>query len=1137
MNRLFRINQLQSSASVALLGIGFGLCSIPLGNAAEVATAVIPEQSSPLKPDVKDASDEADQQIGSFKKPAGIVCEVFAAEPDVANPVVLTIDNRGRVFVCESYRQNAGVTDNRKHDETWLLADLAAQTVADRIEYHRELLGDAANDYRLQDDRIKMLVDKDRDGKVDESVTFASGFNHLEEGTGAGILVRGNSAYYTNIPHLWKLDDEDGDGVADSRTSLAYGFGVRVAFRGHDMHGLIIGPDGRLYFSIGDRGYYVQTPNGLLANPESGAVFRCELDGSNLGVVATGMRNPQELAFDNYGNLFTGDNNSDSGDKARWVYVVPGGDSGWRMSYQYLPDRGPFNREKIWYPYDPSVTPAYTVPPIANISDGPSGLTFDPGTGLTDEFRNAFLLCDFRGGPSNSGIRSIRNEADGAFFKIAADAQPFWSILATDADYGPDGSLYVSDWVNGWDGLGKGRVYRFFSPESVKSEICKEVQRILASDFAEYSLTDLTDLLSHVDRRLRNEAQWELANRSATDALLTIVKNADADQMARIHATWGLGQIGRSGGFSSAAMAQLLTNVGDQDFEVAVASINVLSESHDTSIGPTVNAAIGSHNPRIAAAAAIAAGRLQLVDSLDVACLMLADNNGKDPILFHAGVMAMAGQPDMNTIIKLTKHKSVAVRTAAVVSLRKRDDARVLEFAKDDSQAVVLEVVRAVHDHLPLRSHLNALADLAIPQEANPAMARRILNANFRMGGQVAADRLATTATRVDLADEIRLEALAMLSKWGEPGPTDLVMNRYDPIPARSDEPAKQAVEQNVKTLIATAGPIADRTLAIAAQYALPSVEELFRKLVLDDAASVGSRVVALQGLARAEVSSLNEIINTALKSSQTALKVEALKQWVKLQPEKALAPIADAIDSDSIPLQQAAWDLLSKVSNDQASQIMLKGLANYKTHSLDESVRLNVYQAAEASKDERVRDEFAKLKSNRDSLQESNPMAYYLDCKLGGDSEKGYDLFFNRTSLSCVRCHKIGDKGGEVGPNLSMIGQQKPVEYLLESIVAPNAQIADKFKTIVIQTDDGKIYSGIMTEETDDTITLLNADGVSIKVDQDDIIGQKDGLSSMPVDLLKAMNDRELRDIVAFLKTLDGTVTAGNYVEGHAEE
>ncbi len=126
------------------------------------------------------------------------------------------------------------------------------------------------------------------------------------------------------------------------KEALHHGYGVRVAFRGHDMHGLVIGPDGRLYYSLGDRGYNVITKEGTrLKRPDTGAVFRCDMDGSNLEVFAFGVRNPQELVFDNDGNLFTGDNNSDSGDQARWVNVVQDGDTGWRMYFQYLDDRGP----------------------------------------------------------------------------------------------------------------------------------------------------------------------------------------------------------------------------------------------------------------------------------------------------------------------------------------------------------------------------------------------------------------------------------------------------------------------------------------------------------------------------------------------------------------------------------------------------------------------------------------------------------------------------------------------------------------------------------------------------------------------------------------------------------------------------
>ena len=204
----------------------------------------------PLVPFVAEASQEGVESMAGIRIPQGWKIDLFAAEPDVANVVAFDIDNLGRIYACETFRQNQGVTDNRAHDDEWVRADLAAQTVQDRIDYHKRLLGDAAITYSQHDDRIRRLEDSDGDGKVDRTYVFADGFNRLEEGTGAGILVRGSDAYYACIPKLWKLTDQDGNGVADDKLALSDGYGVRVAFRGHDMHGLVLGPDGRLFSAL-----------------------------------------------------------------------------------------------------------------------------------------------------------------------------------------------------------------------------------------------------------------------------------------------------------------------------------------------------------------------------------------------------------------------------------------------------------------------------------------------------------------------------------------------------------------------------------------------------------------------------------------------------------------------------------------------------------------------------------------------------------------------------------------------------------------------------------------------------------------------------------------------------------------------
>jgi quinoprotein glucose dehydrogenase len=627
-----------------------------------VAIAADPPSKSANEPKIAAASKDGEVAIKTFRVPKALRMELVAAEPFVANPVAFWIDERGRFYVAETFRQEKGVEDNRKH-MSWLDDDLAAMTVEDRLAYFKKHLGEKVYEYEKEDDRIRVLEDRDGDGKVDHATVFADGFNGIVEGTGAGVLARRGTVWYTNIPKLWRLRDTDGDGVADERKALHHGYGVRVAFRGHDLHGLRFGPDGRLYFSIGDRGFNITTDDGRkLVHPDQGAVFRCNPDGTELEIVHRGLRNPQELAFDQFGNLFTCDNNSDSGDKARWTYLVEGGDSGWRMSYQYFADRGPWNREKLWHPHEsrmddssvrvsqnnsagrgvhPTEEPAaYIVPPIANISDGPSGVTFYPGVGLPEAYANHFFLCDFRGSAVNSGVRSFAVQPKGASFELVDSQQFAWSILATDCDFGPDGSLYISDWVEGWTDPGKGRIYRLFDPTARDSAAAKEVRKLMADGFEKRSADELVRLLAHPHRDVRQEAQFALAERgpSLITPLAKVAANSP-NQLARLHAIWGLGQIARR---DRAALKPLLGLLTDKDAEVQAQAAKVLGDAREKSAFDKLVALTKPEAaPRVRFFAAYGIGKTGGAAAVPALLELLRSNADADPYLSHAAVMGL----------------------------------------------------------------------------------------------------------------------------------------------------------------------------------------------------------------------------------------------------------------------------------------------------------------------------------------------------------------------------------------------------------------------------------------------------------------------------------------------------------------
>jgi quinoprotein glucose dehydrogenase len=496
----------QGSFSSRSLGLT-ALLLLPFSAAAQHKLSSGQEGQAYIAP----ASEDATLAIKRFKPGPGLKVDLWAAEPMLANPVSFCFDEKGRVYVAETFRLGAGVDDIRGIMD-WLDEELASRTVDERLAEMKRHLGAKFSAYTDRSERIQLLEDRSHQGKADHSTVFAQDFNTPLDGLGAGVLARNGQVWYANIPNLWLLSDTNGDGVADSRRSLHYGFGVRVGFLGHDLHGLHFGPDGKLYFSIGDRGSNIKVADGRsVGEPDMGCVFRCEPDGSDLEVFAYGLRNPQDLVFDQYGNLFTGDNNSDSGDQARWVYLVEGSDNGWRVGYQFMENpysRGPFNAERIWYPPF-NGQPAYIVPPVANIASGPSGVAYFPGTGLPKSYQGHFFLVDFRGGAANSGVHTFTLEPKGAGFELVNREHFLWNILATDVKFGVDGGLYVSDWVEGWNLTGKGRLYRVHDPGLDADPLILETRRLIAEGMEKRSIRELSRLLSHPDMgcvRLRSSS-------------------------------------------------------------------------------------------------------------------------------------------------------------------------------------------------------------------------------------------------------------------------------------------------------------------------------------------------------------------------------------------------------------------------------------------------------------------------------------------------------------------------------------------------------------------------------------------------------------------------------------------------------
>lgn len=1074
------------------------------------------EPPDPRGDEISTESPDAEQAIARFKLTPGFRASLYAAEPMLANPVAFAFDHQGRLFVIETFRLHEGVTDNRRHMD-WLDDDLAARTVADRVRLYQRHLGPTFETYAKKDDRIRLILDRDKDGKADFARIFADGFSQAADGIGAGVLVRGDDVYFACIPDLYRLRDKDKDGRADLRESLHTGYGVHVAFLGHDLHGLIMGPDGRVYFSIGDRGLNVNTKDGTLAYPDCGAVLRCEPDGSRLEVVAHGLRNPQELAFDDVGNLFTGDNNSDSGDKARWVHILEGADSGWRMYYQYLVKpvaRGPWNAEKLWHPAHVG-QPAYIVPPIAHLGDGPSGLTHYPGTGFGAGFRGHFFLSDFRGAPALSGVRVFTNRPRGAGFELVDLKQFAWGILATDCDFGPDGRLYVSDWVQGWDKPGKGRIYAI-SPTAPDPKSA-EVKRLLTEGMASRSLNDLSKLLGHDDQRVRLEAQFELAHRGLkqADVYETLVQSArtEPDRLTRVHAVWALGQIGRR---DPKRLEPILPLLSDKDSEVRAQSAQVLGNARYPA-SSALRRLLDDPEPRVVLFGLLALSKIPDTQNVGAIVACIEKRSKDDPSLRHGAVMALASSADEKTLDQLISHPSAAVRLASVLVNRRRHRAQVAESLADRDPFIVAEAARAIYDE-PIEGALPKLAALPLLTSLDTTTRRRILNANDRMGGSDAATRLAHALADEKLDVDLRIEAVALLGNWAKPSRRDQVLGAWRPIHERPPQDAIAVLSPRVEPLLDRGpGKLKEAVMVAIRKLSIERAAPKLARLAGSTKESANVRAEAIATLRSLGDPRLAEVVAVALEDSSGTVRSAAHEALAGLDPQQALPVFNAALEKGSTAEKQKVLRLLGDLPGEKASGVLERWMRRLLNGSTPASIRLDLLEAAAK------KPALAPLVQEYANRPRAGRLADHRDLLEGGDEEAGRKIFFERTDVSCLRCHRIGDKGGEVGPELSAIAKKATREDLLDSIVDPNKQISQGFDTSILTMQDGQVLAGIVKEETPNRLILVDANAKRWTIAPGEIEQRTRGKSAMPDDVVQRLSRRELRDLVEFLSTLKG--------------
>lgn len=1069
---------------------------------------------------------------------------LWASEKLISDAVGLNVDDKGRVYVSITERRRNSEIDIRNHTD-WMIEAVTLETAEDKKEFlHRKLApensdqnewltdfnNDGSHDYRdlaVNKESVLRLKDLSGNGHANQSTQLIRDFHQVNTDVAGAVLFHDGELFVGVSPDMWRIRDSNGDGYWDQKESIAHGFGTNIGFGGHGMSGLTTGPDGRIYWSIGDVGMSVDDQSGKRWHyPRQGVIVRSEPDGSNFEVVAAGLRNTHEFVFDKLGNLITIDNDGDhAGEHERLVYLVNGSDSGWRLNWQFGKYNDPKNNDYNVLMEEGYFKPrfenqaAHLLPPLDSYENGHSGMAYNPGTAISEKYRDTFFIGKFVGSPANSGVHAFTLEEDGAAFSLESEQNILQGLLPTSLDFGPDGSLYFTDWIEGWTLKQKGRIWNLDSQSTDETfrSLRRETEALLGDDFSDESADRLSELLQHADMRVRKKAQFELASRNDRDTLLESIAQTN-HQLARIHGIWGIAQIAR---LTSDAADPLIAYLDDEDPEIRAQTAKILGDVRYEPAAESLVPLLSDENLRVRFFATEALGRLAWEPAFVSIINMLEENDDEDVYLRHGGAIALERIGNEQKLAALSDHPSKAVRIAAVVALKRLESPGVIEFLSDDDEFIVTNAARAINDDKMIDEGLDELsAFLEQDRFLNEPLLRRAINASLYLGTRDAAGRLASFSGRSDIPAELRVEALETLAAWPEPSVLDRVTGDPRGTVENNREYAVQAIEPLFDEILTDdLAPV--RLSALNAASALNMTSALPRiEPMLKDDPSPDVRITSLQALAALGYDDIENAVYLALEDDNARVRGRALEtvRGLDVPPESKAAIMGSVLESGTVEERQSAYQMLGQMKSAEANSILSAQMDMLISDDLDSEVELDLILAAESTEGESVNKKLQMYQAEKDR---TDSVSVYRESLYGGSADDGQRVFYQNAAAQCIRCHVVDGEGSNVGPDLSDVGSTLTRRQLLESMVNPGARIAPGFGSVTLTRSDGSTVQGMLVAETDEEITVKSGDSEHV-VDKTDIEERKNSPSGMPA-MGTVLSRDELRDLVEYLTTLNG--------------
>jgi putative membrane-bound dehydrogenase-like protein len=986
------------------------------------------------------AQRDPDQAVSGLDVADGLEVTLSAHEPKIKSLTNLDIDDRGRVWVIDvmNYRRNNGS--------------------------------------RPEGDRILILEDTTGDGVMDTEKVFYQG---RDIDSAMGLCVLGNEVIVSAAPYIWRLIDDNGDDVADRKVAMFTQTGIPQ--HDHSNHSFVFGPDGKLYWNFGNTGQQVKDANGnivvdihgrpIIDNGKpflGGMVFRCELDGSRMEVLAHNFRNNWETAIDSFGTLWQSDNDDDGNRGTRINFVMEHGNYGFRdemTGATWQVERINMEREvplRHWHLNDPGVVPNV----LQTGAGSPSGMCIYEADLLPKRFHNQMIHCD----PGPNVVRAYPVQSDGAGYiatiePLVTGTKDNW-FRPADVCVAPDGSLFVTDWYDPGVGghrqedIDRGRLFRI-APPGLTYSVPK----------FDYSTAEgAAEALRSPTMAVRYKA-WTSLNKMGASAAAALEKlYADPNPRIRARALWLIGKIDGRGEETVRRALQ------DTDENIRITAIRLMRQ---LDLVPSIILANIADDPSPAVRReALVALRYDTSPQMPALWTRLANRyDGQDRWYLEAlGIAADVRAQECYQAFLASVGEKWNQPAKADIVWRMRTPEAIEQIA-----SLIADPENSLQD---TDRYFRAL-DFHAPEKRSPILKAMFLTAKYATSANDEATRVRN--------DQILIRALERTI--GNPGdhPPEVAqaiarhLQRLRGTPAFIKMVEKYGQDAAQEDLMAMALASENDSLSVDAIRLLIK-NDAGKRLVVDSIGSMpepqSSRLTRLLGLL-ATVPAIDILVglvgdgempypirSVAVRGMSGnvagAKKLLALAETGKLWPDTRLL----------------AGGLLAKHENQEIRETALKTLPlptqadSVPVPAIDELVRL------------------------------------------AGDAQRGEVLF--RGKATCSNCHVVNQFGKQVGPDLSEIGSKLSAEAMYVSILDPSAGISHNYETHIVLLDSGQVINGLLISQTDDQVILRTAEAIDRTIAAADIVDMKKSEKSiMPEGLHQTVDRQGLVDIVQYMTTL----------------